>query len=225
MKTQTLADAALYSSGWGLLCECRFPFWELSVFSFSYNVFAKKINPLLSLVVLSLVSHPSILIRLVRGRGGSDPDFPLTRNIFQPILGDPEAIPGQFRDIIPPACPWPSQDCVWIRCPNHLSWLLSTRRSSGSTPSSLLMSELRTLSPRLSPATLQRKLIDSHPSHITPGCKTPQWMPEVTVWGCQQDHIVCKQQRGDPETPRPDLLHPQAVPGYPVHENHKQDRW
>jgi len=50
---------------------------------------------------------------------------------------------------------------IWNRCPNHLSWLLSTRRSSGSTPSSLLMSELHTLSLRLSPATLWRKLISA----------------------------------------------------------------
>jgi len=38
---------------------------------------------------------------------------------------------------------------ILIRWPNHLSGLLSTRRSSSSTPSSLRMSELLTLSLRL----------------------------------------------------------------------------
>ncbi len=45
------------------------------------------------------------------------------------------------------------------RFPNHLNWLFSRRRSSGSTSSSRRMSELLTLSLRLSPATLRRKLI------------------------------------------------------------------
>ncbi len=44
---------------------------------------------------------------------------------------------------------------------NHLNWLLWKRRSSCSTPSSLWMSELFTLSIRVSPATLRRKLIVS----------------------------------------------------------------
>jgi len=49
--------------------------------------------------------HPSILIRLIRGQTQlADPDFPLTRNIFQLILEDPEAFPGHLGDIIPPAC-------------------------------------------------------------------------------------------------------------------------
>ena len=42
---------------------------------------------------------------------------------------------------------------------NHLNWLLWTWRSSGSTLSSSRMSELLTLSLRLSPDTLRRKLI------------------------------------------------------------------
>lgn len=33
-----------------------------------------------------------------------------------------------------------------IRCPNHLTWLFSSQRSSGSTQSSLLMSEFLTIS-------------------------------------------------------------------------------
>uniref|UniRef100_A0A3Q3VJN7 HPS5-like beta-propeller domain-containing protein n=1 Tax=Mola mola TaxID=94237 RepID=A0A3Q3VJN7_MOLML len=50
---------------------------------------------------------------------------------------------------------------ILTRCPNHLNWLLSTRRSSGSTLSSSRMSVLLTLSLRLSPATLRRKLISA----------------------------------------------------------------
>jgi len=42
------------------------------------------------------------------------------------------------------------------RCSNHLSWLLSMQRSSGSIPSSLRMTELLT-SLRLSPAPIRRK--------------------------------------------------------------------
>jgi len=48
---------------------------------------------------------------------------------------------------------------IQIRCSNHLSWPLSTRRSSFSTPRSLLMSEILTRSLRLSPDTLRRKLM------------------------------------------------------------------
>jgi len=35
----------------------------------------------------------------------ADPGFPLTRNMFQLILGDPEAFTGQPGDIIPPVGP------------------------------------------------------------------------------------------------------------------------
>lgn len=35
----------------------------------------------------------------------SDPDVPRPRNICQLPLGDPEAIPGQLKDVIPPAGP------------------------------------------------------------------------------------------------------------------------
>ncbi|TWW63633.1 hypothetical protein D4764_03G0006410 [Takifugu flavidus] len=50
---------------------------------------------------------------------------------------------------------------ILTRCPSHLIWLLSTRRISGSTPSSSQMAELLTLSLRESPATLRRKLISA----------------------------------------------------------------
>lgn len=45
------------------------------------------------------------------------------------------------------------------RCSNHLNWLLLTYRSHRPTLRSLWMSELHTLSLRLSPAILRRKLI------------------------------------------------------------------
>ncbi|KAF7214284.1 hypothetical protein G4P62_017827, partial [Nothobranchius furzeri] len=53
---------------------------------------------------------------------------------------------------------------------NHLNWLLSIRRSSGSTPSPSRMSELLTLSLRLSPATLRRKLISAALTMFTNVC-------------------------------------------------------
>jgi len=34
----------------------------------------------------------------------ADPGFPLTRDTVQLTLGDPEALPGQLGDMIPPAC-------------------------------------------------------------------------------------------------------------------------
>lgn len=48
---------------------------------------------------------------------------------------------------------------ILIKCPNYLNWLHLMQRSSNSTPSSLCMNELRTLFLRLSPTTIQRKLI------------------------------------------------------------------
>lgn len=98
------------------------------------------------------------------------------------------------KDLLNPAPPWgslgiPSQmkvlglprghlkvGCAWktssrrrpegtlFRCPDHLKWFLLTRRSSGHTPSSLLMSELITRSLKLSLATL-RSLLDRLPPH------------------------------------------------------------
>ncbi|KAK0132387.1 hypothetical protein N1851_032752 [Merluccius polli] len=53
---------------------------------------------------------------------------------------------------------------ILTRCLSHLIWLLSTQRSSGSTPSYSRMTELLTLEKlglSLSPATLRRKLISS----------------------------------------------------------------
>ncbi|KAI3372540.1 hypothetical protein L3Q82_023022, partial [Scortum barcoo] len=56
--------------------------------------------------------HPSIFIRLVRDRVAwrqqseqRCPDFPHPRHFLQLFRGDPEAFPGQPRDIVSPACP------------------------------------------------------------------------------------------------------------------------
>uniref|UniRef100_A0A3B3SZ16 BHLH domain-containing protein n=1 Tax=Paramormyrops kingsleyae TaxID=1676925 RepID=A0A3B3SZ16_9TELE len=57
--------------------------------------------------------------------------------------------PGRCSGIIP------------VRCLSHLSWFLSKQRSSGSTLSPSRISELLTLSLRLSPATLWRKLVSA----------------------------------------------------------------
>ena len=54
---------------------------------------------------------------------------------------------------------------ILTRCPNHLNWLLSMWRSSGSTLNLSRMTELLTVSLRESPATLQRKLISAAYHH------------------------------------------------------------
>ena len=119
--------------------------------------------------------HPSIFYRLsgVRSRGQQpkqgSPDFPFPSYFIQLFLGDPEAFPGQpsVSWVFPGVSyqwdvPWtPHQGGILTRCPSHLIWLLSMRRSSGSTPSSSRMTELLTLSLRESPATLRRKLISA----------------------------------------------------------------
>ncbi|TWW73879.1 hypothetical protein D4764_15G0012750 [Takifugu flavidus] len=113
--------------------------------------------------------HPSILYRLsgvgLRGQQPKkrSPDFPLPSYLFQLIRRDPQAFPGQSRDIVCPACPGlpggllPEGHAlntspgrrpggILTRCPSHPIWLLSTWRSSGSTPSSSRMAELLPLS-------------------------------------------------------------------------------
>ncbi|TWW77574.1 hypothetical protein D4764_12G0009640 [Takifugu flavidus] len=131
-----------------------------------------------------VIIHPSILSRL-SGVGSRwqqpkkrSPDFPLPSYFFQLIRRDPQAFPDQSRDIVSPTCPGSSRGLlpeghalntapgrrpggILTRYPSHLIWLLSTRRSSGSTPSSSRMAELLTLSLRESPATLRRKLISA----------------------------------------------------------------
>lgn len=89
-------------------------------------------------------------------------NVPVSGKDFQLLLGVPEMFPSQMRCIISTAFSGStvgsptSWRYILIRGPNHLNWLLSTWRSSGSTPSSLQMSQL--LSLRVSPATLGRKL-------------------------------------------------------------------
>ncbi|TWW56132.1 hypothetical protein D4764_08G0001190 [Takifugu flavidus] len=121
--------------------------------------------------------HPSIHYRLsgVGSRGQQpkkrSPDFPLPSYFFQLIQRHPQAFQDQSRDIVSPTCPGSSRGSptggtspehltrrhprgILTRCPSHLIWLLSTRRSSGSTPSSSRMTELLTLSLRESTVTL-----------------------------------------------------------------------
>ena len=129
--------------------------------------------------------HPSIHhLPLVRGpccRGSSfnrNPDVPVPGHFLQLFRGDPKAFPGQPRDIVSTTCPGsspgspPSGTCPehftreasrghLTRCPSHLIWLLSMRRSSGSTPSPSRMTELFTLSLRESPDILRRKPISA----------------------------------------------------------------
>ena len=133
----------------------------------------------------SLSIHPSIHPSSAASPGvGSrgqqleqrNPDFPVPGHFLQLFRRDPEAFPGQPRDIVSPTCPGaspgspPSGTCpehltreASRRHPNpsHLSWLLSMWRSSGFTPSPSQMTELLTLSLRESPDTLRRKPISA----------------------------------------------------------------
>ena len=99
--------------------------------------------------------HPSIFVRLseVESWRQKIQDILLPSDTLQLLLGDPEAFPGQKGHIIPPASPGSAQGLlpvglIWknlqrevtgrllTRCPNHLSWFFSMRRSRCSTPSS-----------------------------------------------------------------------------------------
>ena len=98
-----------------------------------------------------------------------DPDAPLPGHFHQLLQGDTGGVwylqyvlgllrglllDGDARNTSPGRHP----GGILNRCPNHLNWLLSTWRSSDSSTLSLFrMSELLTLSLKLSPATLWRK--------------------------------------------------------------------
>lgn len=89
---------------------------------------------------------------------------------FQLLLGDPNVVPGQMGDVMPPASPGHSLGLSlrWT-CPEHFYWEVScrhpeqmlklpqpavfnTKEQRGSTLSSLQMSKVLTLSLRLRPA-------------------------------------------------------------------------
>lgn len=70
---------------------------------------------------------------------------------------------------------------ILIRCPNHLIYFPSMRRRSSSLHVSQ-MSELLTLSLRLSPATLQRKLFDSLYLQSHSCSSYPELMFRVECW-------------------------------------------
>ncbi|TWW61037.1 hypothetical protein D4764_05G0011270 [Takifugu flavidus] len=72
--------------------------------------------------------HPSILYHLsgvgLRGHQPKkrSPDFPLPSYFFQLIRGDPQAFPGQSRDIVSPTCPGSSRGSPTRgTCPEHLT--------------------------------------------------------------------------------------------------------
>ncbi|TWW64582.1 hypothetical protein D4764_22G0002290 [Takifugu flavidus] len=72
--------------------------------------------------------HASILYRLsgVGSRGQQpkerSPDFPLPSYFLQLIRRDPQAFPGQPRDIVSPTCPGSSRGSpTGGTCPEHLT--------------------------------------------------------------------------------------------------------
>ena len=82
------------------------------------------------------------------------------------------------------------------RCPNHLNWLLSMQRSSGSIPSPSQMAKLIPV----------------------------DYIIRTTSSG-HQDYIICKKQWCNPQPTKLQPLSSTTAPWNPVHEYHKQDRW
>ena len=130
---------------------------------------------------LCLKSHNKAMITIhplsaaspgVRSRGQQleqrSPDTPVPGHFLQLVRGDP-GHSQVSRETVSPTCPECSQESPTsgtsrrhpIRCPSHLIWLLSMRRSNGSTPSPCRMTKLLNLSLTESPNTLRRKLIST----------------------------------------------------------------
>ena len=102
---------------------------------------AQMKNITFSFLFVDHIIHPSIIFLLSEvGSEPTGPDIPL-----QLLLGGSEAFPGQMGYIIPPVSSGSDPGPPPKRHPdqrNHLSWLLSMWRSSGSTPSPARMVEL-----------------------------------------------------------------------------------
>ncbi len=133
---------------------------------------------LFSTIHPSIINHLSVVGSQRQQFQQDAPDFPLPGHISQLWLGNPEVFPGQCRDIISPPGPGaalgppPSWTCLEplhreaarrhpYQMLNHLSWFLSTQRSSSSAPSSSQMTKLLTLLLRETPATHLRKPISA----------------------------------------------------------------
>uniref|UniRef100_A0AAZ1X3V8 G-protein coupled receptors family 1 profile domain-containing protein n=1 Tax=Oreochromis aureus TaxID=47969 RepID=A0AAZ1X3V8_OREAU len=106
--------------------------------------------------------HPSIHLHPLYprpGRGGSSLSREAQTSLSPRVLGLPRGLlpVGHARNTSPRRRP----GGILVRCPNHLNWLLSMWRSSGSTLSPSRMAELLTLSLRERPATLRRKPISA----------------------------------------------------------------
>ena len=128
---------------------------------------------------MSIAIHPSIHCQpLIQNRVAgaatsvASPRLPFPRPHRLTLTGNPQALPGQRRDIIPPPDPWstlrspPSRMCQ-EHLPRKAPWWHPhqmpepPQQSSGSTPSPCRMAEPLTLSLRETPATLQREPISA----------------------------------------------------------------
>lgn len=75
----------------------------------------------------------------------------------------------------------------------------------------------------ISKAKFNHSLEETHFGH-TLSCKLFQCVLKVIDRGGQQNHIISKKQRCNPESPRADTLLVLAVPPDPVHENQEGDQ-
>ena len=65
----------------------------------------------------------------------------------------------------------------------------------------------------------------SHLGCFTLSCESFQQELEVTDWWSQLDHIICKEQRPDPEVTKPDRLNTVAAPRNSFHKSYEQNQW